>query len=40
MPLFLNPDRHVDLPLESTYQAAYHGMPSFWRGVLEGKQAI
>jgi hypothetical protein len=36
MPLFLNPERYVLLPLESTYQAAYQGMPSFWRGVLEG----
>ncbi len=40
MPLFLTPQRYVDLPLESTYQAAYQGMPSFWRGVLEGKQAF
>jgi hypothetical protein len=38
MPLFLTPERYVRLPLESTYQAAYQGMPSFWRGVLEGKQ--
>ncbi len=40
MPLFLNPERYVSLPLESTYQAAYQGVPSFWRGVLEGKQAF
>jgi len=39
MPLFLNPDRYINLPLESTYQAAYCGMPAFWRDVLEGKQA-
>ena len=37
MPLFLNPDRYVNLPLEATYAAAYRGMPSFWRDVLEGK---
>ena len=36
MPLFLNPDRYVNLPLEATYAAAYRGMPSFWRNVLEG----
>lgn len=36
MPLFLRPDRYVNVPLESTYQAAYQGMPSFWRKVLEG----
>jgi hypothetical protein len=36
MPLFLHPERYVDVPLESTYQAAYKGMPVFWRNVLEG----
>jgi hypothetical protein len=35
MPLFLRPDRYIDVPLESTYEAAYAGMPDFWRGVLE-----
>lgn len=37
MPLFLSPDRYVGAPLESTYAAAYRGMPSFWRGVLEAR---
>jgi hypothetical protein len=37
MPLFLNPDRYVAAPLESTYAAAYRGMPAFWRGVLEDR---
>lgn len=36
MPLFLRPDRYVSVPLEATYQEAYHGMPGFWRNVLEG----
>lgn len=35
MPLFLNPDRYVNVPLEATYQAAYRGLPAFWRDVLE-----
>jgi hypothetical protein len=35
MPLFLDPDYYVNVPLEPTYQAAYDGMPAFWRGVLE-----
>jgi len=35
MPLFLRPDRYVNAPLESTYQAAYRGVPKFWRDVLE-----
>lgn len=36
MPLFLSPDRYINAPLESTYAAAYRGMPAFWRNVLEG----
>jgi Protein of unknown function (DUF4058) len=36
MPLFIRPDRYVYVPLEATYQAAYRGMPEFWRDVLEG----
>lgn len=39
MPLFLRPDRYVNVPLEATYQAAYRGVPEFWRDVLEGRQA-
>jgi hypothetical protein len=35
MPLFLDPDRYVYIPLEPTYQAAYGGVPRFWREVLE-----
>jgi hypothetical protein len=35
MPLFLRPDRYVHAPLEATYQAAYRGLPAFWREVLE-----
>lgn len=37
MPLFVRPDRYVNVPLEPTYQAAYRGMPAFWRAVLEGR---
>lgn len=35
MPLFLRQDRYVNVPLEATYQAAYRGLPAFWRDVLE-----
>jgi hypothetical protein len=35
MPLFLRPDRYVNVPLEETYLEAYHSMPTFWRNVLE-----
>jgi hypothetical protein len=38
MPLFLNPDRYINVPLEPTYLAAYRGMSAFWRDVLEGRQ--
>jgi hypothetical protein len=34
MPLFLTPEHYVSLPLEATYQAAWDGVPSFWREVL------
>jgi hypothetical protein len=39
MPLFFLSERYVDVPLESTYQQAYHSMPAFWRDVLEGRPA-
>ncbi len=35
MPLFLRPDRYINVPLKPTYQAAYAGMPAVWRGILE-----
>jgi hypothetical protein len=35
MPLFLRPDRYVQVPLEETYQEAFRGFPGFWREVLE-----
>jgi hypothetical protein len=38
VPLFLADDRYVDVPLESSYQAAYRGMPEYWRQVIEGKR--
>jgi len=38
MPLFLSPDRYVNVPLEATYLEAYRGMPAFWRDVLEGRE--
>jgi hypothetical protein len=39
MPLFLRPPQYVNVPLEDTYQAAYRGMPAFWRDVLEGRSS-
>ena len=37
MPLFLDPERYINAPLEATYQATYRGTPAFWRDVLEGR---
>lgn len=36
MPLFLEPDQAVTVPLETTYEAAFIELPRRWRGVLEG----
>lgn len=35
MPLFLDPERYVNVPLEATYQASYSGLPGFYRELLE-----
>jgi hypothetical protein len=35
MPLFITLDDHVNVPLEATYQAAFEGLPAYWRGVLD-----
>src|SRR5262249_13034288 len=35
MPLFLEPNGCVQVPLEATYQAAFAAMPRRWRRVLE-----
>ncbi|HEY3245171.1 MAG TPA: DUF4058 family protein [Phycisphaerae bacterium] len=38
MPLFLHPERYINVPLESTYRSAYQTLPAFWRDVLEGRR--
>jgi hypothetical protein len=35
MPLFLKPEKAVEVPLEATYQAAFAEVPRRWRRVLE-----
>jgi hypothetical protein len=37
MPLFLTPDVYVLAPLEATYQAAWDGLPAYWRDVLSAR---
>ena len=39
MPLFLDPEYYVNVPLETTYQRAYRGVPRRWRNVLEAPSA-
>lgn len=40
MPLFLEPAGYVNIPLQSSYDAAYRGLPAYWKGVLEGKPTV
>lgn len=35
MPLFLEPEMYINVPLETTYRAAYRGVPRRWKQVLE-----
>ncbi|MCI0701324.1 MAG: DUF4058 family protein [Planctomycetia bacterium] len=38
-PLFLNTERYVNVPLESTYMAAWQTFPAEWRSVITGGSA-
>ena len=38
MPMFLDSDFYISIPLEATYQMAYNGVPAFWREVLDCEQ--
>jgi hypothetical protein len=40
MPLFLQTDYYVNVPLDSTYLAAYRGVPAYWREVIEGRRSL
>lgn len=35
VPLFFDPDHYVNVPMESTYSAAWTAMPKRWRDVIE-----
>lgn len=37
MPLFLDPGQYVPVPLEETYQLAFHSVPRRWQTILEAK---
>jgi hypothetical protein len=36
-PLFLSAERHVNVPLEATYMAAWQTFPAEWRNILTGE---
>lgn len=36
-PLFLTPELYVNVPLETTYQSAWRGVPQRWKRGIEGK---
>jgi hypothetical protein len=38
MPLFLQADSYVNVPLEPTYEAAHRGLPLYLRQVLDGRR--
>lgn len=37
MPLFLTPDRYINVPLEATYQTAWRGVPQRWKRMIVGQ---
>jgi hypothetical protein len=39
MPLFLDDETYIYIPLETTYQAAFQDLPDFWRDVREGTRS-
>ncbi len=38
MPLFLTSEQYINVPLESTYRAAYEGVPRYYRAILETRK--
>jgi len=39
MPLFVDPDVYINVPLQATYDEAWSGTPAWWREVLEAADA-
>ena len=39
MPLFLTAEQYINVPLETTYRAAYEGVPRYYRTILESGSA-
>jgi hypothetical protein len=40
MPLFLDPELYVNVPLETSCRAAYRGVPRRWRQMLDGNSSM
>ncbi len=40
MPLFIDTDCYVEVPLDATYGSAFQDMPAFWREVVEGVRKV
>jgi hypothetical protein len=40
MPLILNPDEYVNVPLDATYRAAWPEVPEVWRAALEAPPPV
>ena len=38
MPLFLTSEQYINVPLETTYRAAYEGVPRYYRAILETRK--
>lgn len=39
MPVFLQPDWYVNVPVEATYQEAFRSMPEIYRDILQVSKA-
>lgn len=37
MPVYLSPDKYVEVPLEAAYQAAWEAVPRRWQSVIESR---
>jgi len=40
MPLFLTPEHYVPVPLESTYEEAWQGVPAPWKKMIESNPSV
>ena len=36
MPIYLEPEEYIEVPLEETYSASWQSVPNYWQTVIEG----